>query len=122
MFDRLQQLRRQKAILEEHLAWIDHEIAEAEGDAPPSSIPTISILPSVPGTATTHTHATLGEPEADPNTKAMARADEIITQHKIAQASAPDDIRRGCLLLIAIGFSLLAITFFLLWQFGPRSM
>ncbi|RRJ95789.1 hypothetical protein Ga0100231_017425 [Opitutaceae bacterium TAV4] len=121
MFDRLQQLRRQKTILEEHLAWLDHEIAEAEGDSPPATIPTISTLPSAPGTTTTHTHhATLGEPEAPATTKAMARAEEIITQHKIAQASAPDDIRRGCLLLVVLGFTLLAIAFLLLWQFGPR--
>ncbi|AHF89463.1 hypothetical protein OPIT5_03445 [Opitutaceae bacterium TAV5] len=118
MPDRLQHLRRQKFLLEEHLAWLDREIAVAEGKDP-ADVPVIAVHHTPSGTAH-QPHETLGEPEPPGTAKAMARAEEIITQHKIAQASAPDDVRRGCLLLVVLGITVLAIGALLLWQFGPR--
>jgi hypothetical protein len=37
MPSRLDELRRHRALLQEHLAWLDREIAAAAGERPPSS-------------------------------------------------------------------------------------
>ena len=99
--DRLAELRRQRALACEQLAWLDREIAAAERAAGVSSPPSPSPAPAVP-------------PTADPAHPLYAPD----------PAAAHADGRRGCFLYTAAAllflFALLAAIYFL--RYRDRSL
>lgn len=105
MSDRLSHLQRQQALLREHLAWIESEIAAESGkSAPsplapilPSSQPRASAPPSLPVSST-------GSITAAP----PAEVDALIEQYATTERQNPADIRRGCFLVFTAAFLLLA--------------
>lgn len=113
MSDRLEEFRRQRALLQEHLAWIDREIAALDGAASGSNpaaaprpvVPLASIAPIV--RAVTPASAPAPEfPEYEPNA-----------------ATLQDDTKRGCLVYAAMGlilfFALLAGIYFIGYRDHP---
>jgi hypothetical protein len=130
--ERIDALRRQRALVAGHLAWLDSELAAATGagappgpeatnpiplSAPPPAAPSASVAPPpvVPGTTTTEP---VGAAEADevnaPESEdklanANARANAILEQYAATDRFNPEATRRGCI-LSAIAALLFGIT------------
>ena len=104
MQDRLAELRRQRALVAEHLVWLDREIAETEGKSSPAPLPAPTPPPALTAAAV------------------LAKAAEIPPAVAAGASDQPDapllpepqptdiknDVRRGCLL--GFGFSSLLAT------------
>jgi hypothetical protein len=107
--DRLTTLRRQRALVAEHLAWLDTEIL---AQTPLQSLSTKandissgqvdSKLPTVLDSPT------FAEPAPDALAAAHARADEIIANYAATERLDPTAARKGCLQL-ALALGLLGI-------------
>jgi hypothetical protein len=126
--ERLAELRRQRALIAQHLAWIDAELAANGGPAsspapetgasatpPTPAAPTRAVDSPDPGiTGTPPSPA----PPADPHLAlAHARADDIIERYRSTEALDPASTRRGCITLfvglLALGFLvILAVYYF----------
>ncbi len=96
--DRLQELRRQRALVQQHLAWLDAEIAAA---TPSAAVPNEGAAPTDPAPAVPAPPATPEEAEA----LAQARAEA---------ANAPAAAKRGCWVVFAGAF-LLLFAFIAVW-------
>lgn len=140
MSQRLAELQRQRALLQEHLAWLDHEIAgeSARGAGPGTGTEIARAAPgsaapssgsSVPATATTvasaadttiATTVNVVAPASLPTGPsasggAIHRPDEILDQYRVAPENLRNDIRKGCFLYFALAFVLLAIAVVVLY-------
>jgi hypothetical protein len=97
MSSRLDELRRQRALLQEHLAWLDREIDAAAGDArPPAPVPAVE--PARPSPAA-----------PPPTAQAEADAEQLFAQFRAEQEkNAPPPTKAGCWMV----FSLILLLFF----------
>jgi hypothetical protein len=102
MSERLRNLQRQQAILREHLAWIETEIAQ-------ESVPPATGLPL----PTTWQRTT-------PEGTEPIDADELIERYAGKERQQPADIRRGCLMLFLGAFSLFALLIVSVWWLRYR--
>ena len=113
--DRLAELRRQRALVAQHLAWIDSELFEAEAGQPsapsaPAAIPApAGKPPQLPATGNNDNPAVA---------LANAKADEIIERYRATEAPDPGSARRGCLLLIGAMFALGGAVLLAIYYFG----
>lgn len=103
--DRLKQLRRQKALLEEHLAWIQQEIDRATLEQTPPSSPKASRLKEVfPDTKPiVESLRPLDEP------RQINVASDLYSELGPDTRSAAADTKRGCLIISAVAFGLLGL-------------
>jgi len=90
MSDRLSELRRQRALVAEQLAWLDREIAAAAGETPASPAP-----PPPPA-----------DPSRVPDPPA---AEEIPAEFRTEAERSPDKMRRGCLWSFAASMTFLIL-------------
>lgn len=110
MSDRLKELQRQRALVQEHLNWLDREIAAASGSVQPgekiSSVIAKQIL----------TQASLNSPPV-PSGKVRGdpAAEEIIAQYQNNPKSLHGSVKRGCFLYFFIALGLLAFGVALLY-------
>lgn len=95
--DRLATLRRQRAFLQDHLAWIDAEIAAATGTPSTSVEPPAAAVPS--GAVS----------ESTAPAEVSADADAILAEYRGSPGAVEQDVRRGCFLYFAAGLVLLAL-------------
>ena len=117
MSDRLAELRRQRALMAEHLAWLDREIAGTGEKAPsvaalsasvpaahhPVAAPTATpTAPADPTPAAATAPATAVAPEV------AAAADAILEEYRVQPDSVHTDVKKGCFLYFAAAFALLA--------------
>ena len=123
--DRLAELRRQRALVAQHLAWIDAELIAAgagptQAPAPgPAAPPSDSVAPPVAGFAPP---APTAATEADPAlVLANTRADEIIEKYRATEALDPQSTKRGCLLLIGAAFAVVGAVMLAIYYFGYAS-
>ena len=114
MFDRLAQLRRQRALAQEQLEWINREIAEAETRARENPGPTAGLSGEKLGSDSTVAAST---PSAAPTTPSAAE-EAIIAPYRVAPEALNRDVRKGCLLyffaallLLAVGVAILYFSF-----------
>lgn len=105
MSDRLNELRRQRALVQQHLDWLDDEIASASGASAPTTPRPLSPPPSgylasqaaaIARSAPVPT-ASVSAP-SDDNPVVSATADAILAEYRVAPDSLKTDIRKGCLL------------------------
>ena len=142
MPDRLDELRRQRALLEQHLDWLDREIAaetqratagtralpqatEAAAAAPAPSIATSNAVTPEPTTATTvnivnpvvAAAPSLPAPNVPliPLEPSALDPETMMSQYRVAPDSLKQDIRKGCLLYFALAFALLGLGVAVLW-------
>jgi hypothetical protein len=103
--DRLAELLRQRAALQEHLAWLDREIASAADSSPPSvSRP---IAPPVPPAAPT---SAATAPAATGLTSIPSgNAEAILEHYRAPPDSLQRDVRQGCFLYFTLALVLLAL-------------
>ncbi len=93
MSDRLNELRRQRALVQQQADWLDREIAAcADSQPPPPAASALAPVPSAP------------EP-----TVSLTIEDQIYTPDP---AGASAQAKRGCLLYFALAFFLLAVGLF----------
>lgn len=94
MPDRLDALLRQRALLREHLAWLEREIAAASaptaGGTPGRSPP----IPTLESASRTGIAATGPAPNAD----------AILDRYRPSPGSLQSDVRKGCFLYFAAAF------------------
>lgn len=108
---RLAELLRQRALVSQHLAWLDAEIVAASDPAAPTAAvvpatPPAAAAPvlAAPASAIAELRAELSPstaPDASPDEAvalANQRADEIIARHSAEDRFDPDATRRGCIL------------------------
>jgi hypothetical protein len=105
MSDRLAELRRQRALVLEHVAWLDREIAAA---TPLSPIADRSIPPLV---ASPQPTPAVAEPGALPVAAAPVgpEADAILDDYRVPETSLKSDVRKGCLLYFVGAFLLVGL-------------
>ncbi|MEN9841422.1 MAG: hypothetical protein RL376_1222 [Verrucomicrobiota bacterium] len=124
--ERLSSLLRQRALLTQHLAWLDAEIADAQG-APPAAPYTPPTLPSTPdkSPAPAPVPAVPVSPpvnvepapvEPDPVNLANQRADQIIASYSAVDRFDPSATKRGCIALAA-GALFIMFGIFAVWYF-----
>jgi hypothetical protein len=106
--DRLNELNRQRALLQEQLAWLDREIA-TEKMRSSLAEPQRSL------------HQEPAPPVASPPVSAATTdADSILAQYRSDPTSLKNDVRKGCLLYFAIASALVGLIVILLY-FNYRS-
>jgi hypothetical protein len=114
MSDRLRDLLRQRALLQEHLSWLDREIAAASdktpempGAASDSLTPPVApITPFPPQSAAVI--ATTVVP-GDIPAEASPAADALFEKYRVAPNTLQQDVRRGCFIYFAAAFGLFAL-------------
>jgi hypothetical protein len=111
---RLAELRRQRALIQQHLAWLEREIASADTATAPAARSTASA--NVPPSASSN------KPAAAPDTSAKCidalstalpvpaetEAEAILDQYRTPTDALQHDVRTGCLLYFVGAFVLLA--------------
>lgn len=124
MPDRLAELVRQRALVEEHLAWLNRQIAEA---APPSAAPvTLPVKPAIAETTVVDasprplTPVTPSPAEPLEYAPATADAEAIIAKYQIPSSALKDDVRKGCFLYFAAAFVVLGLGVTLLYLMLSR--
>jgi hypothetical protein len=100
--DRLVELRRQRALIQEHLAWLDGEISGEERTLSATMPPS---LPKIPTSITT-TDLKSAPPTAGAGSE--DRNDAVIEQFRVAPSDIQRDVRKGCFMYFAAAFLLLA--------------
>jgi hypothetical protein len=124
MPDRLAELVRQRALLHEHLAWLNKEIDEAARGRSGVTAPNLAMermatplhapaeaTPSVAAAAATPSPATA---QTSPTTE------DIFAEYRVAPATMKDNVRKGCLLYFVAGLGLLFVVVTILY-FALRS-
>lgn len=91
MSDRLAELRRQRALVQQHLAWLDAEIAAAEKFPAPA-------VASAPASAAT---AGVGEAPAIP----PADTEALLARYAEEERTKPGQVKLGCWIAFLILFA-----------------
>src|SRR5262245_3566522 len=116
MTDRLAELVRQRALVQEHLAWLDRKIADAnkESAAPaaessrsPASAPSLPALPPLPNIGAPASGASAST--ARKSGEGAEDAKEILDQFRVAPDTVKSDVRKGCFLYFVAAFVLLGL-------------
>ena len=126
MPDRLQELRRQRALVADHLAWLDEEIAATSGatapapSAPSPAVPVPAVLQvKLPASLPAQPSAAV---ENSPVAAAVAaQADAILEDYRVAPDALKTDVKKGCFLYFfaALAFVALAVVvLYFLFQRG----
>ncbi|MFH1499481.1 MAG: hypothetical protein ABII82_16850 [Verrucomicrobiota bacterium] len=139
MSDRLAELLRQKKLLQDHLNWLDQEIAQTATAAQKGPTPAAPASPAAAPVTSAGTPPPAPQPSPAPDEKpataaltpvaepaagspqAMRMADEIIARYQQEDALRPEDTKRGCLVLAGIVLLLMATAFLVSWWFFYRS-
>lgn len=119
MPDRLAELVRQRALVQEHLAWLDREIAQAT----PAPVAPAPAAPPVPVPLPAPAVSEAGPAHVAESRPAMAEAaaDEIIERYRPSPGSVRTEVRKGCLLYFVAAFVLLGLgTALLYFAIGSR--
>ena len=111
MSDRLAELQRQRALVQEHLAWLEREIA-ATGKALDQPAPAPLPVPTLAAaSATVPTKPVPSE----------AHVDELLAQYRSAPGAVRQDVRKGCLLYFGLALvALVASVAILYFALGPK--
>ena len=91
MSERLEEFRRQRALQQEHLNWLDREIATLQGTKAPSPSPSPPPI------------------EPEPSPRQMADADAILEEYRQPAVSIEKRTKTGCLLYFAAALVLTAL-------------
>jgi len=106
MSDRLRHLHRQQALLREHLAWLEDEVARETGTPDGSATQTaVSVIAPIAGLSATDS---------------TVDADALIERYATAERQKPADVRRGCLLIFGAALLLIASGVAAIWMFFYR--
>ncbi len=113
MSDRLQKLLRQRALIQEHLAWLDREIDDAKGIPP---------LPNTPAARPPLTILAATTPTTPPAAAPSDEAEKILGQYNLDASVVSTDARRGCLMMFFIGLGIFVLTLAIGYYFYARHL
>jgi hypothetical protein len=121
MNPRLEELLRQRQLVQHHLAWLEREIEEAARQAPAPSDPIATPAPaSAPGHDPTRSGLADTPPAAAGNAEAVdADADEILAGYQSRPEAVQQDVRSGCIRIFVIGMLLMlasVVAFYFTWK------
>ena len=113
--DRLAELRRQRAHVQEHLAWLDREIARSETDTDlvvrGESATALPAEPTASDTRADNPNALSESGETAPTSPAAeeieADAEAVMAEYRVASTELQDSVRRGCFLYFTVALLLL---------------
>jgi hypothetical protein len=122
MADRLAELLRQRALLQDHVAWLDREIAVASGSstvalpgtppvagspvpASPGEIPIPTPEAPVPVTRPAPIATPVPAPTPTPPAGVAVSAEEILDRYRVEPRAVHTDVRKGCFLYLAAAFA-----------------
>ncbi|PTY07335.1 hypothetical protein DB347_08520 [Opitutaceae bacterium EW11] len=94
MPDRVDELLRQRRLIQEHLAWLDREIARETGK--PAAVSPLTSIAHVLSPAGAQSPAAVEPSGSDP----------ILAQYEQNPQNLQQDVRKGCLTAFAIGMAL----------------
>jgi len=118
--DRISELRRQRTLIAQHLAWIDAELTAAgapRAGLTSASNPTSVVSPLDLSSAPPAIPPATTDPEPGV-AMAHARADEIIEKYRATEALDPKATKRGCLVLFGALFALVGAALLAIYYFG----
>ena len=124
MSERLADLRRQRALVAEQLAWLDQEIAAAAGSAPAAVSPA-PVAPAVPAVAAPvapplpPARVPVPPPIAAPPA-ALAEADEMLEKYRVEPGALKSNVTKGCFLYFFAALALVALAVVGLYFFFQR--
>jgi hypothetical protein len=121
--DRLAALRRQRALVQQHLAWLDQEITAAEGAhgevgsirSGTAQVPAAPVIAPVAALSGTAQPASSESPppdaaEVDAETEtSLAEADAMLDRYRRPSTDLQRDVRTGCLLYFAAALLITAV-------------
>ena len=108
MSDRLEEFRRQRGLLREHLAWLDREIAALEGSGAPSR-------PVEPAQAGQPPLVQASEPISNLD------AEAILAEYRQPPMSIQKRAKLGCLVYFGVALALLALAIVVLYVVVKRA-
>ncbi len=143
MSERLNQLLRQRALLQEHLVWLDREIAaatEKPASEPATATPTAAELnrfaaplppappaPPEPPSPTASTPLPVASPlipaalmERELGINASGDGDAILEKYRVPSNNLQQDVRKGCVLYLVAAFVLTGLVVTLLYFMVSR--
>jgi len=109
MSDRLAELVRQRALVQEHLAWLNREITAAATAAKTTTTLTSDVTTKPAAPAAGSVVVPIASTPTSPDTATPADPDEIIARYQATPASVKQDVRKGCLLYFAAAFVVLGL-------------
>lgn len=110
MSERLKDLQRQRALLQEHLAWLDREIAAEQGRPSPSPSGAAATLPAQ--------ITAQPSPAPRPTVPDDRDADALIAQYREKTGDVKQDVRRGCFLYFAAAFAIVGLAVLALYLYS----
>ena len=110
--ERLQQLRRQRELAAEQLAWLDREIAAASGAPVPAPAEPPLVRPVVSPTMPVAAPAPAA-PGLTP--QAAADAEAILAQYRVEPDSMKSDVKKGCFLYFFAALAVVALVVVVLY-------
>ena len=112
--DRLAELLRQRALLQEHLAWLDREIAAwrlaVGGPARNEAVPAVNIPAAIKPEPETTRPIVSAEPA-----RPTADVDALLEEYRVPPKTLQQDVRKGCLLYFLSGFLVLGLIVLVLY-------
>ena len=118
MPERLSSLNRQKQLIEEHLRWLELEIANESSQSENLESPTEAI--PFPPIKTPAVALEVEAPEEEGEEESEQMAEQIISQYGQFSSSREMDPRLGLVLFFGGILGFLALTIFLFYWFGYR--
>jgi hypothetical protein len=112
MPSRLEELQRQRRLIQEHLTWLDQEIAKEAG-ASPSPGETLPIAPQVSAKPVSI--------EVQP-ARAEPMGDEILARYHEDPQSLQGNVKRGCFTLFGVALALVALVVALAYILYPKAV
>jgi hypothetical protein len=107
--DRLEAFQRQRALLREHIAWLDREIAALEGTAPPFAPTAPPYAPAAP------------PPLAAANPLVETEAEAILAEYRQPSVSIQKRAKLGCLIYFLIALAVMAAAVAVLFVMVKRA-
>ncbi len=101
MSDRLNELRRLRALAQEQVAWFDREIARESGGATPAAAPLPTAAPAPAPVV----------PPAAPRMGSVSPldAEKLIERYREKGRPVKDEVRRGCFMYFFAAFAILGL-------------
>ena len=107
MSDRLQELLRQKALLDEHAEWLAWQIAQEQAKSGAGLAPDVLPAPAAPVPSPGLAAAVTAAAPAPAAMEAEAAA--IIDQYRESTQSDQQKVKRGCILYMLAALALIAL-------------
>jgi len=111
--DRLKDLQRQRALQQEHLAWLDQEIAKEAGQAGASGN-------AIPVSPLTHRVSAPKLESILPASDITADAEAIIEKYQNTGPSVQSQVKRGCFMYFFLALALVGVGVAALYLYTVR--